>query len=317
MLPLVSVIVPIYNVEAYLERCVNSIRNQTYQNLEIILVDDESSDRSGMMCDEFAEKDPRIKVIHKLNGGTSSARNEGLKTASGEYIAFADDDDYYAEEMISLLFEALTVNDSDMAICEFHNVDHELNFVSGESLPCGIMTNMQALRSNYASVNTYIWNKLYKRELWKGIWFPEGRNSEDDATTYKLIDRCKKISLVDQVLYYHVKRGESITGKPYGIVNLDGIEAFYEKYFYFRQKGTEYEDLADHTAYMFTNLYYESKCRFVPQDERGRKREKECDRMARRVCLDQFWKWPLPRRAKLLAPSAFKMLSRVRHSFVV
>jgi len=204
---LISIIIPVYNVEQYLVRCVDSVINQTYKNLEIILVDDGSTDNSGKICDEYALKDNRIKVIHKKNGGLPSARNAGLDIAIGEYIGFVDSDDYIVSDMYEHLYNLLLNNKADVSCCNFFNfkdnqyvdnqygVDAVLNF--GEVL-C-------------VKQNVFVWNKLYKRALIGNIRVDEKlRLGEDLDFNFKVLRKIKKIAYSKEAKYYYFYNPNSI-----------------------------------------------------------------------------------------------------------
>ena len=167
MSKLISVIVPVYNVEKYLEKCVSSIVNQTYKNLEIMLVDDGSTDSSGKMCDEFAKKDDRIKVIHKPNGGLSDARNSALKIAKGDYIGFVDSDDYIADDMFETLCDLMEDNNSDISIVSFYEIYNNKLIGVRDSKELENMTKLEAMKELLidSKIQSYAWNKLFKREL--------------------------------------------------------------------------------------------------------------------------------------------------------
>lgn len=220
---LVSVIVPVYKVEQYLDKCVQSIVDQTYTNLEIILVDDGSPDNCPKMCDDWAEKDSRIKVIHKLNGGLSDARNAGLDIYKGEYIYFCDSDDYISENAIEVLYDKLIETDSDMAVgnySEFFN-----DFIDKKSFEDRIIYSKDEFfffLFRYVQLNT-AWNKLYKRFIWESLRFPYGQIHEDAATDYLVLEQCKRIVCVNVVTYFYFKNSDGITAKI-TINTFDGIE---------------------------------------------------------------------------------------------
>ena len=204
--PLISIIVPVYKAEKYLNRCVESIVNQTYKNLEIILVDDGSPDNCPQMCDEWAEKDGRIKVIHKENGGAAMARNAALDTASGDYIGFVDSDDWIACNMYEVLYNSLIENDSDISMCRHFDVDaqsaiKEIDFYFSEEAITG---KDCIVLGKYSAVNCVLWNKLYKKELWQNIRFPNYMKYEDEAVLPYIYNEAKKIACVQAPLYYYV-----------------------------------------------------------------------------------------------------------------
>lgn len=215
MKDLVSVIVPVYKVEKYLDKCVKSIISQTYKNLEIILVDDGSPDVCGKMCDDYAKIDKRIKVIHKENGGLSSARNTGIDVCKGEYIAFADSDDWVEPKFIELMLEKQKQYDVDFVCCSVKDVIEK----TGEEIPNIPVSEDKILEGNeiiaqyyqkYSTILTVAWNKLYKREIFKSLRYPLGRIYEDTAIILNVLNLCKKIVIVPDMLYNYLKRENSI-----------------------------------------------------------------------------------------------------------
>ena len=226
--PLISVIVPVYKVEAYLDRCVQSIVDQTYRNLEIILVDDGSPDNCGAMCDAWAAKDSRIKVIHKENGGLSDARNAGMAVATGEYMGFIDSDDYLAPEMYQLLFDRMQCDGSDIAACG-------VEMVFEDGTPSRMLTKEGSCVLNCEEAMAAIvdegwlkqpvWYKLYKTELVRDIPFPVGKYHEDVFWSYRAVARAKKVSVFDTACYFYVQRSGSIMGVGYSLKRLDAMEA--------------------------------------------------------------------------------------------
>ena len=225
---LISIIVPVYKVEPYLDRCVRSIVEQTYSNLEIILVDDGSPDNCGAMCDAWAEKDSRIKVIHKENGGLSDARNAGMAIASGTYMGFVDSDGYIAPEMYQLLYERMTQDGSDISTCGVEMVYEDgtpsqpLTRSGRYVLDCA--SAMEAIISE-SLLKQPVWYKLYKTELVRNIPFPVGKYHEDVFWSYQAIGQAKKVSVFDTPCYYYTQRSGSIMGEAYSLKRLDALEA--------------------------------------------------------------------------------------------
>ena len=247
---LISVIVPIYNVEKYLHKCIDSIINQTYKNLEIILVDDGSPDNCGKICDEYAKKDDRIKVIHKQNGGLSDARNAGLDNAKGEYISFIDGDDYIAEDMLEVLYNRIYQDNSDMAICNFLCVNEENTEIKelNTDMPINDSILSQDEFFEKLCINKYwhyviSWNKLYRKQLFKNIRFPKGKIHEDEFVIHYIANECKKISSVKKPLYFYVQRENSIMNSEFSVKSLDGVEAFYNRTLFAVEQG--YYELAE------------------------------------------------------------------------
>ena len=224
---MISVIVPIYSVEDYLDKCVQSIVAQTYTDLEIILVDDGSPDGCPAMCDAWAEKDRRITVVHKPNGGLSDARNSGLNIAHGDYISFVDSDDWIAPTMLETMLSALVQADADICSCGIINAYEDGSTQSWNlpSLNGNPESFLSALYSDTA-VPVATWNKLYKRELWTELRFPKGKICEDAFTTYKLIDSSKKLVQIPDELYYYRIRSGSIMTSSFRLARMDEEEAW-------------------------------------------------------------------------------------------
>lgn len=237
-LPLISVVVPVYNVEKYLNRCVESIKNQTYENLEIILVDDGSPDKCPKLCDDFKKNDKRIKVIHKKNGGLSDARNRGIDIAKGKYITFIDSDDYVKKEYVELLYHTLKKFNSDISICS-HSVEYENGSIIDKS--CNIekaYSKEEALENMMygKNIDTSSWGKLFKIELFNKIRFPINRLFEDSATTYLLFDLAEKISYSGKSMYFYEIRNDSITSSNFNSKKMDLIISTKEMYSFIERK---------------------------------------------------------------------------------
>lgn len=243
--PLISVIVPVYRVEEYLERCVKSILSQTYKNLEVILVDDGSPDQCPAICDACAEKDVRVKVIHQENKGLSGARNAGIDAASGEYLAFVDSDDYVSPHFIEELYQLLQDTGCAIGQCRFSYVKGDGLVEEGDSAFC-IYRGESLMEQLYgpeekATCFVVAWNKLYRAELFKetGIRYPEGRIHEDEATTYRLFHEAKKLAFLDRALYgYYTENGGSITS-VFSAKRLQWLTAHEERIAFFKKNGYE------------------------------------------------------------------------------
>ena len=228
--PIISIIVPIYNVGKYLPKCIESILNQTFKNFELILVNDGSTDNSGVVCDDYAKKDTRIKIIHKSNGGVSSARNAGLYVAKGEYIGFVDPDDYIDKNMYEKLYRLCIDNNSDIAICRFNR---EINgkIQNKESTEEIIeLNNMEAMNELFKG-NLYrfsLCNKLFSKKCFNDVLFPEERIHEDLSTTYKLFANSKKAVYINYCGYTYVRRENSILTSTYNEKRLQAFIAWDE-----------------------------------------------------------------------------------------
>lgn len=233
MKPLVSVIVPIYMVEKYLDRCVTSLVNQTYKNLEIILVDDGSLDSCPKICDQWAGKDDRIQVIHKENGGLSDARNAGIEKAKGEYIALVDSDDFVSKDFIETLLTTALETGSDIVQCRYEYVSGDCMTKDKEEVENTEIFTGREMIAGFAwkdgAYNVVAWNKLYKRELFCQISYPKGRIHEDEATSYRLFYQADKVAFVYRYLYGYFTGGSSITRDSFSKKRLDWEWAVYER----------------------------------------------------------------------------------------
>jgi len=231
---LITIIVPIYNVSDYLERCLKSIIKQTYKNLEIILVDDGSTDGSSLICDEYALKDNRIKVIHKKNGGLSDARNKGIDIANGEYIMFVDSDDYIALDLTKFLYNSLVKNKADISTCLyqcFHDKEDVLDFYDNTEYVC---SNTEALEKMLYQKNctTSAWGKLYKASLFEDIRYPKDKICEDLDTTYLLFSKASKVVINTIKKYFYFQRSSSIINSKFNPKRMDALN--------FAKKQTDY-----------------------------------------------------------------------------
>ncbi|HEL1969404.1 glycosyltransferase family 2 protein [Streptococcus suis] len=242
---LVSVIIPIFNVENYLRKCLESVRNQSYQNLEIILVNDGSQDSSGAICDEYCKKDSRVKCIHKKNGGLSDARNAGIEVATGEYLCFIDSDDSIHKQYVEILLRSLKKYDADIAVCNFQRVqENEITFEQEIDLSEICVNALNQDESWFALYDdklkfqyTTVWSKLYKRYIFTALHFPVGRLNEDSATAHQIIGLIGKSIYVDAVLYYYLIRTGSIMNS--NIKTDDGVKAIEDRISYFMSQGKQ------------------------------------------------------------------------------
>lgn len=244
MSDLVSIIVPVYNVKDYVKKCLEALIDQSYKNTEIIVVDDGATDGSGKICDEMAKEDKRIKVYHKENGGLSSARNFGIKKAKGEYICLVDSDDSVEEDFVKDMIEAALNKKADVVVCGYNNdVPAEIE-MTGEEAAVRLLTKQD-------NMEIVAWNKMYKRELFNDIKYPEGKNYEDTLTTYKLLSVAKKVVYVLESLYIYAEREESITKNDKKIEKLMARETAAKEameYFDGKKKLKEAAEIAMLTA---------------------------------------------------------------------
>ena len=225
---LISVIVPIYNVEKYVRKCLESLKNQTMREIEIICIDDGSTDRSGMIADEYAKADERFRVIHSENRGLSAARNRGIDESRSDWLMFVDSDDWVVEKFCEIPWKARQRYNADLVI--FGSVIDK----NGKTIICqrekkrphGVIEEF--LAHEYGEI--VVWNKLYKRDLFNDVRYPERRFAEDVATTHKLVHKADKIVLLSSRLYHYVYRPDSISHNNNVAIRIDGFLSNYERY---------------------------------------------------------------------------------------
>lgn len=264
----ISVIVPIYNVEKYLPRCIESIINQSYQELEIILVNDGSTDNGPQICDDYALRDPRIVVIHKKNEGLSEARNSGVKYATGKFITFVDSDDYISEVMCETLFGLMYKNNAEIVECKYKKIyEDKKNRFNESDLKFPNITifntkeSLKTLMENSDKISQTVWGKLYKKDLISEILFPYGVINEDEYWTYQILGKSKKLVVTDEVLYFYVQREGSIMNKNYSLKRLDCIEALKERCEYMNKNYPELEELAVETYFGACFYHFQLLCK--------------------------------------------------------
>ena len=252
MQPKISVIVPVYNVEKYLNKCIESIVNQTYRNLEIILVDDGSPDNCPQMCDEWAKKDDRIIVIHKENGGLSDARNKGLDIATGEYIGFVDSDDWIDLDLYECFVSKFKKNNASIIACNVvkvyeDKIEKNINEVKKE------VYNVEEALNELIHGRTFravVWNKLYHKNTINKIRFPYGKTHEDEFFTYKVLSNANKLIYVPNKFYYYRQRSGSIMNL-WSTKHLDVLEAFNERLYFLKQNYSNLYILDKYTFFNF------------------------------------------------------------------
>lgn len=255
----ISVIIPVYQVEKYLAKCLDSVINQTYHNLEIILVDDGSTDRCPSICDEYAARDARIKVIHQTNKGLSAARNSGLQIASGELISFVDSDDYIEPRMLEILSDRMNDTDADIVIGNYVFISEsgEIDLSLSWRIQAEELNSQEALSKLQTPFNWFYvpaWNKLYRRELFDDISFPEGKLNEDQFVVHKLFSKATKVATVKDIVYLYVQRDRSIMNTM-SAKRLDEIEALMERYDYF--VDCKYDSMASELMELIALRYKE------------------------------------------------------------
>lgn len=255
--PLISVIVPVYKAEKYLNQCIQSIVGQTYRNLEIILVEDGSPDRCSEMCDQWGKEDSRIIVIHQHNGGGGKARNYAMDCAKGEYVAFVDSDDYISPNMFEILYSFFSA-DIDIVECDYCMVEDDSKKFSDKMINrrAKRFSVDEAMRENIEGhwFQQVIWNKLYRRNVIGDIRFPEGKLIDDEFWTYKVIGNARNLIHVEKVLYAYRQQSQSVMHISFSLRRLQGIEAHEEKFEYITHDFPELQ-FAEHKKLWFSCLY--------------------------------------------------------------
>ena len=300
--PLLSIIVPVYNVERYLPKCIDSILAQTFTDFELILVEDGSPDNCPALCDAAAAKDARIRVIHQKNGGLSAARNAGLDAARGEWIGFVDSDDYIAPEMYEVLYQAVQSTGADLALCDYAEVDETgaLCPPMHISLAEQVFTGRELLKNATDSMIQPAWNKLYRRAV-----FAQGKLNEDLFLIPEVCLQIQKAVVVPKALYYYVQRGGSIMSGNKTLRHFDAAEAA-QRYWDCLVENAAYDALAN--AAKFTMGSVSRVYRQLPPALRKASRSREMLRMqfevvsrTRRYCnvpgglwLQSWLLWRLP-----------------------
>ena len=263
----ISVIIPVYNVESYLRFCLNSVIEQTYRNLEIILVDDGSPDNSGQICDEYEKKDNRVKVIHKENGGLSSARNAGLEIAKGEYISFVDSDDWIKPEFIEVLYNNLIKAEADISICKFQRKVHhcvENDYKINQQKEVLVFNRNQAVESMFVfnRFQSQVCTMLFKRHLFADIRFPFGRKYEDQFITYKLIWSSSRIVFTNEENYFYFT---NLAGISHSYSGREDLLLAYDEALNFFSKNSNVE-ITRYVGYRWVETYLRQYSIFLDTD---------------------------------------------------
>lgn len=341
MNPLISVIIPVYKVEAYLTACVESVLAQTYQNIEIILVNDGSPDQCPQMCDEFAARDSRVRVIHKENGGLSSARNAGIDAAKGKYLAFLDSDDLWTPLFLERLYRAIEELGADLAVCLFRRFRGEPPTGLPESAQTITLTQREAFeclfgahnenmvvapnklynRKLFSPLNESIvvaWNKLYPADTFRGVRYPVGKLHEDEAVIHEILGGTQRVAWVEEAHYLYREAPNSITNAKFTLKRLDEMYAKERRISFFDARGMR--DLADRTR-----LSYLSVLMRLYRTVQAELEDRSAAKMASQQIYDRFCELCTPeliksqsRKAKLrytlfrAAPALFSRLDYIR-----
>ena len=267
---MISIIVPVYNVEKYLSRCLDSILAQTYTDYELILVDDGSTDTSGALVDEYALKDSRIRAFHGENKGLSGARNRGLDNAKGEYICFVDSDDWIEPTYLKELYDLIEDRQADLAICGYKKNNGDICIIQPDEENVTEETGVDAIDNLYgAGCLQYIvaWNKLYKKELFDGVRFPMGMIHEDEVICTQILVRAGKVVRTDRILYnYRVNNDASIMSVGYSLKRLDIIKAIEIRMDLYRKENLRKYYEKDSFKYLYKILLNIVEIKKLPGD---------------------------------------------------
>lgn len=306
MLPLISVIIPVYKVEAYLTACVESVLAQTYQNIEIILVDDGSPDRCPELCDDLAVRDSRVRIIHKKNGGLSSARNAGIESAQGEYLAFLDSDDLWSPRFLECLLDSIQTVDADFAVCLFQRFREQPDTDSAiGSTPVELARDAAfSCLFDHRNENMVVaWNKLYRRTLFQTIRYPEGRIHEDEAIIHELIGASRRVAWLEEVHYFYRETPNSITNSRFSPKRLDAVWSKEQRIAWFEIQGMH--ELADQTRIAaMSMMMYLYRCALA--DRADRKTSSDCRRQLHE-CFCRMWTPELLRSRSVKARLRFRL----------
>ena len=254
---LISVIIPVHNVENYIERCLSSVIKQTYTNIEIIVIIDGCTDKSEIICKKIADSDLRIKIIRQRFSGVSVSRNTGLDNANGDYIFFVDSDDEIHETIIEYLYKNLKKYNCDISVCEYQRVENSKQVVNVDMADekITLMNNVEAIKNQCYKTNLpfiVCWSKLYKKELFSDIRYPIGKIHEDEFITYKILYKCSNILHSNLPLYYYYRTPKSIMEKEFNIKRLDIFEAMKEKLEFLKENNQI--DLYKYTLHFVVRL---------------------------------------------------------------
>lgn len=240
--PLISVIIPVYNVERYLEQCLESVVNQTYRNLEIIIVDDASPDNSREIYLRYQKMDARIRIIRKeKNAGLSKARNSALEVCQGQFVYFLDSDDYIQPEMLEHMYQAMHRNDADMAICAHERVDECGKGVGDRPLPEIACADSRKIYELFVQekLPVFVQTKLYRRELFEKVRFPVGKMHEDVFIFPEIMRLCRRITVLSEELFKYRVHFQSFTNSSYTLAHMDAVEGFVKMYRYMKKDGLD------------------------------------------------------------------------------
>ncbi len=283
---MISVIIPVYKVQDYLPKCIESVLQQTYHNLEIILVDDGSPDKCGKICDSYARKDERIRVVHKTNGGLASARNAGLECATGDYVCFIDSDDWITKNAIQVLYQGIKRYDADCSVGKCITIldkKGKLKPQNTSKQPVRYVTtatSTEAMKQVLLTCSS-AFNRLYKRKMIQKLRFPEGKINEDEPLMLRIYAKCKKIVFLNQDTYYYRKRSNSITTSRFSLKNVDCFYNSADNLAFIKKKKPELKECAEY-KYIKTMLYCYVHLNLMKRNRKNNKVRKELHKNIRK-----------------------------------
>lgn len=254
-----SIIVPVYRVEKYLHKCIDSILDQTFKDFELILIDDGSPDECGKICDEYAHRDPRVRVIHQENKGLSAARNAGIDIAKGQFIAFVDSDDWVEANIYEVLIENIVKSNTDIAVCGIRNFFESNPYKEdkrSEQIRNMVLLKDQCFEMVFCKddcISVAAWNKVYKKEIFDDLRYPKGQIYEDNFLILDVLSKCDHAFVTTAKLYNYRRHAESITGGRYREEEMDRIIASQKNYNIFKERYPQYLEYAE--AYLYKNCF--------------------------------------------------------------
>ena len=309
---LISVIVPIYNVQLYLCECVESLLNQTYKNIEIILIDDGSTDASGAIGDRYAKMDKRVRIVHQNNQGLSAARNKGIELSQGDYLFFVDSDDFIEPSALERLYNRITLDDSQIAIGAMQRIGR-LDSTRFGDLRDEIISGTDAVKRLYGPssyVMTSICGKLFKKSLFETIRFPVGKMHEDNFITHKLYLKSDRISTASNYVYAYVFRNGSLTTKKPSIKNLDIIEAEYQRYQLFKHYP-ELNETLSYSSNMLINCFFQYTS-VLGKPEKNTERYLEICRYKNEIVAECKERLSMKNRIKIICPFLYCEIKKIQ-----
>ena len=270
---LISIIIPVYNAGKYLDKCISSAANQTYRNIEILLIDDGSTDASKEICDSWSSQEDKIRVIHQENGGVSKARNTGVKNARGNFLMMIDSDDYISPFMVEELFRGYSLTNADIVICDYEQGElREYSFVAGLSdfRDMDFKMIMNCVYSEGHDALRYIspWGKLYKKALFNGLTYPEGRIFEDIYITHQILYKAERIVVTDQKLMYYFRHADSIMHRPFHLGKLDYLDALKDRMNFFKTHNLGVLEKTAYEEYLHALIWEYSRVRDILRNDK-------------------------------------------------